>query len=203
MKVAGLLLIGGVILGLSGCMNMDIYSDSDRSVDFSVYRTFAWNIPTKKYTHADPKFDNDIIEGNIANYVNMELVNRGYSLDTVQPDILLQYDISTQNKIRIDQVPVTSTVYNNRPYYYNPYNPYSNNLYMPSPTYITTYKPVEVPYEEGDLTISIIDRKTQRVIWHGYAVGTLDDLISFEQELPQDIHAMFKKYPVPPLQVSK
>ncbi len=207
---------------LTSCVNMDIFADYDSSNDFTRYRTFAWSIPDKRYSHVDQNFDNDIIEGNIVNYTHNELYARGYRIDTLNPDIVLSFQIVTQNKVRVDQVPVTRQVYNNpRPYYYTGYNAgyvnnynqfggngYNQNMAMGGGgggyyTTVTDWKSVNVNYEEGTLIITVTDRAKNRVVWRANAVGTLDDPSTFEAELPEDIKLMFKKYPIAPLKDKK
>jgi hypothetical protein len=173
---------------------MNIGSESTSNVDFNQYKTYAWLRRSKDFQHADPKIDNDIVEGNIIRYVNLELASRGYSIDTLTPDILLDYNIVTQNKVNQYQQPIYTTMYN-RPYYYNPYHP-GYNPYMGPTTYISGYRTVNVPYEDGTVTIYLLDRKTNKLIWQGWAEGSVDDSESFQWELPKDIDAIFKRYPV-------
>jgi len=201
------------ILVATSCMNMSISTDYDSSNNFTGYRTFAWAVPTKRYYHVDQNFDNDVVEGNIVAYVHNELFSRGYSLDTTKPDIILSFEIATKNKVRVDQIPVSSQVY--QPYYYNNgglgmnnnygYNmndPYNNNMNQMNGgaggyyTTVTNWTPVNVNYEEGTLTINVSDRSKNRIVWRANAVGTLDDPNSFEAELPDDVKEMFRKYPV-------
>jgi len=197
---------------LAGCISMNIDSQSDIATNFSNYKTYAWLRRDKDFKHADPNIDNDIIENRIIAYTNTELEARGYSVDTLSPDILLDFNIVTQQKTMQTQVPVYSTTYT-RPYYYNPYNnnPYNNynNAYSYYPayngptTYISGYKTLNTPYEDGTVSIYILNRTTNKLIWKASAEGSVDDVSSFQWELPKDIHAMFKRYPVKPLKTKQ
>ncbi len=181
------------LLSCAGCISMDIGSQLVNNEDFSQFKTYAWLRRTKDFRHADPNIDNDNIESKIIQYTNLELAARGYTVDTLEPDILLDYNIVTQNKVSQYQQPIYSTVY--RPYYYNPYNP-GFNPYVGPTTYISGYRTVNVPYEDGTVTIYVLDRRSNQLIWKGWAEGSVDDVESFQWELPKDIDAIFKKYPI-------
>ncbi len=182
---------------ISSCISMLIDSQSNSSNDFGRYHTFAWINRPKNHKHADPLISNDIIEQEIINYCNRELKARGYVVDTLQPDILLDYDLVTKNKVEIQQQPVyrnrNQNYYANRGNGRNQYNNMNNQF--PN-TYVSGYKNVKIPYEEGTVTIYIIERASNKLQWQGWAQGAISDPGSFERELPRDIKSIFKKYPV-------
>jgi hypothetical protein len=82
------------------------------------------------------------------------------------------------------------------PYNYNGYNPYINNVYVPPTPYIVGYSTQDIPYQEGTLTVIMIDRKTNRLIWKGWAIGTVTDEATYEWELHGDIHRIFNRFPL-------
>jgi hypothetical protein len=176
---------------LLGCAAAEIFSDQDDSVNFKSYKTFAW-LPTGNFSYGDG-FDNQIIESNIKNNASEFLKLAGLSLDTSAPDILFEYHIELKNKTKVEQQPVYSSVYNYGGF--NRYNPYwrYNNLAAP---YVVGYKNVTVPYEEGTLLISAIDRVSNRLIWRGWSVSTVDDNTSYEQEIKKDISRILLKFPL-------
>jgi len=201
-----------VLVVFQGCVSMNIGSQETKNANYEQFKTYAWIYRAKEFRHADPKIDNDIVESNLISYCNKELAAKGLTVDTLEPDLLLDFNIVTEQKMQHLSEPIYSTnTYRQSPYYYNPYpsnNPY--NAYSPynsynrntSPsylgptTYISGYKSVDIPYEDGTVTIYILNRKTQKLIWSGYAEGSVDDVQSFERELPLDIKAIFKRYPV-------
>ena len=203
---------------VTACAPTTIYSDYDKSIDFKTYTTFAW-LPKTHDTANDNGFNNQIIENNVKNLASGELKTRGYKVDVNSPDVLLDFHVSVANKVDHVSTPVYSypynynnynnnvynnnSTYNNTGYYNNMYynnnnnyyNNYNNNINN-SPS-IVGYKTQDVPYEEGTLTIIMIDRKTNQLIWKGWSVGSITDEQSYEYELPSDIHRVFKEYPVP------
>src|ERR1041384_5249575 len=109
------------ILLFASCATSDIYSDHDESVDFSKYRSFAW-YPSPHVMNDSTGFNNELIENNIKNQSTAILGTKGYRLDIDKPDLIFEYHIMVQKKLRDEQQPVYSHPYNY--YYYDPYNPY-------------------------------------------------------------------------------
>jgi hypothetical protein len=181
------------IIIVSSC-TATIYSSKDPNIDFSKYKSFAWYAkvypPTER---AD--FNNELIESNIKNYGSSELKLRGLKVDVDSADVIFDFTVMIKHKEMQEQNPVYS-----HPYNYNAFNPTTQKNYN-SPArqmpYISSYATTNVPYDEGTLTIMMIDRRTNRLIWKGWAVGTVTDEQTYEAELQSDIHQMFKKFPTP------
>lgn len=192
-----IIILSFITLLLPSCLNMAIYSDMDKSKNFVSFKTYAWAKQKHVHIHKNQNFDNDIVVNNIMNYVNIEFAKRNISLDTTNPDIIVDYDIMAEKKTRQEDVPLYRKTYN---YWgYNPYRPYAayntNNW-----NYNVGYKTITIPYKEGTLIIDVIEAKTNQLIWKSWAICELTDPQSFENELPTDIKQMFKNYPI---QISK
>jgi hypothetical protein len=186
-----------LLLFLFGCVQMNIYSDVDTTTNFKRFKTFAWLPHEHNHVHKEFQFDNDIVENNIIRNVNNELFARGFQLNNDDPDILLEYDIMTDKKVRQQQV----AIQNNPNYYYRPrYNRRWNTYSSQNWAYNMNYRTINIPYVEGTLTIDIIEKQHNRLVWKSYAVGELTDIESFERELPKDIHKMFNRLPIKPLE---
>lgn len=190
--------IATVILFLTSCSVYKIASDKDSTIDFSKYKTFAWYAKNPQ-SFKNSQFDNQIIESNIKNYVSAELKKRGMTVNVDNPDVLLDYSLMIENKTEQAQNPIYSHPYNYG--YYNPYRPMANQ-YIYSST-IIGYKTTNVPYKEGTLTISMVDKSNNRVVWRGWSEGTLTDAQSYESDLHNDIHKILKKYPLKALKQNK
>ncbi len=190
-----LFLTGGIIIlsvMVSGCLKMTIKSDLNPATNFSKYRTFAWEKRNKSYYHVDQKFDTDVIENSIIQHANNELFRRGYAIDTLQPDLILSFSIATEGQVKEKEKPIYSATYT--PYYYGNTTFYDNGGGAGGS--VVGWEPVYINYEEGTLVLTIKDRTTKAVLWRASADGVLDDPKTFEDELPKDIKAMFRKYPV-------
>lgn len=181
----------------SGCTSMDIGSQTDKTFDFSNYKTFAWQKRSKNFKMADAKVANELVETRILRYTNEELQARGLKIDTLQPDLLIDYSIQTKEVEEQVTEPVAST-----PYYYsvpNPYSPY-NGFYSPFYTgpipYVYGYRTTKTTYENGTVTIYVIDRLKNKLIWKTWAEGSVEDVEAFERQLPKDIKLMFNNFPI-------
>jgi len=180
-----------LVLGLSSCA-IQVYSDYDKGAVFTNYKTFAWiNRPD---SIDDIYYNNQLVDGNIKRYVSQELIQRGYKPDTMNPDILLEYNAVIRHGVQNLTTPVYANPY---PYYgYAPFGyPYYGYGYYANPV-VVGYNTQQVPYTEGTLVIEVIDRKTNQLVWKGWSVGTLNNEEDLEQQLPKDIRKIFTKYPV-------
>jgi hypothetical protein len=209
MKIA--YLISACIL-FTGCATFDIYSDYDHAVDFRSYKTYAW-LPNPDKPYKNKRFNNQIMEGNVKNYAGKEMEMLGYRIELDSPDLLLEYNFMIEKKTSTVETPIYSNQVPIYPYPYAPY-PYNYRLhtdpfydryhrysygYAPPP-YIIGYKTDQIPYKEGTLTISVIDRKDNKLIWRGWSVSTVTNPESYSKDLPKILHDIFAKYPLKQLQ---
>lgn len=191
-----------ITLIASGCGTYSkVYSDYDRSADFTQYKTFAW-LPDKADTVNTP-YNNEIIRNNIRNYFGQCMSDRGYSFNAEAPDVLLQLTITNAKKERVVTTYPSSYYY--RPYYYGSYyyHPYSLGYYYryyPSYSFGGGFSSTQkVEYVNGAITLNFIDRKSSKLIWTGTAEGDIYDPSVIERDLHPAIHNIIEQYPVKPL----
>ncbi len=172
------------------CSSVQVYTDYDKSAPFASYKTFAW-LPRPDSVQ-DLFYRNELVDNNIKLYTNREMQYRGYVIDTVQPDLLLEYHSVVQDRMQNITMPVYANPY---PFYgYSPFGYYPYGYYGGS--YVVGYNTQQIPYTQGTLVIDIVERKKNQLIWRGWSVGVLTDEQALEAELPRDIHRIFNKYPV-------
>lgn len=193
-----------ITLTASSCgVYTKVYSDYDRSADFSKYKTFAW-LPDKADT-TNTQYNNEIIRNNIRNYYGQCMSDRGYSFDAENPDILIQLVITNSKKERT--VTTYPSAYYYRPYYYGSYYyyPYSPGYYYRYyPSYSYSYgggfsSTQKVEYVNGAITLNVIERKSNKLIWTGTAEGDVYDPSVIERDLHPAVHSIIEQYPVKPL----
>jgi hypothetical protein len=167
-----------IILGLSiltvSCGKMNIYADYDSSVNFSGYKSFAWENIEKRSQVSKETSGKSLVEKHIISYTNKELVRRGYILDTVAPDIIISFKIARKNER-------------------NEFGNFFSNLLNST---ITHWTPLYLNRNEGSLTITIIDRAKKQIIWEANADGAINDLSSNKNKLPKSIKSIFNNYPI-------
>src|SRR3990167_10527688 len=87
------------LLGLFFLIGCGIYTDisvtTDKSADYSTYKTFAW-LPDD-YDTANSPYNNEIIRSNLKNYFGQNLSSRGFRFNIDTPDVLMQIVIANKN----------------------------------------------------------------------------------------------------------
>lgn len=202
LKITGLLALAGLTLAMAGCRAYDkVYSDYDRTADFSRYKTFAW-LPDRDT--ANTTFNNQIIRNNTLNYFTHCMGERALQAELDSPDVLLQLVVRSLPK----QMTMTSAVYNGSPGggRYNPYYyPHPNNYYYHTPFFYsrTTYVTERYDYAQSTITLNLYDRRLNRLVWTGTAQGDLFDPAYMADNLHPAVYRILKKFPIKPLQKEK
>ena len=196
----------------------NVYSDYDKSADFTKYKTFAW-LPDKADT-ANTPYNNEIIRNNIRNYYGQCMSDRGFSFNADTPDILMELVVTNTKKERVITTTPSSFYY--RPYYFGSsyYNPYPSNYYYRNystyggynygghnyGSYLGGYNTgggyassQKVAYVDGAITLNFIDKKTNKLVWTGTAEGDIYDPSVISRDLHPAVHSIVEQYPVKPL----
>ena len=194
------------IILLTGCsVYNNISSDYDRSVDFTKYKTFAW-LPDKDSTNTPT--NNQIIRNNTINYFSHCMGAREMKANVDTPDVLLQLVVNSVKK----ETTVTSPVYNSYSNYYysNPYYyPYPSSYYYRSQSFSNYYNynhgyiTQKIEYTQSTITLNVIDRKENKLIWKGTAEGDLYDPSYIEDNLHPAVYDILNNYPVKPIHEHK
>lgn len=189
-----------IVFAVSGCeVYTDINTSVDSSADFSSYHTFAW-LPDETDTSKLP-YNNEIIRNNIRNYFGHSFSARGYTVNLDSPDVLLRVVIQSEKKERL-----IAYYHHPAPYYYHKYY-YGSIWYHPYPIYyyyrdINTYcYPPEctirkLEYIESSITLNVIDRKKNKLVWSGTAKGDIYDPDYINRNIHPAVESIMKKYPV-------
>lgn len=187
-----ILILLAMALGLSACSSYNYYSVSNKKLN-PAYKSFAW-LPEGK-SKATKVYDNDIATDKIIEATSTALENRGYTLNTKNPDILIKYTAGV----------TTTTKEYNEPVYYNApsrlvprvgyargrafyYYAYTN----PYPVYVGSEQR-HMKVKEGSVMIDLIDRKSGKVIWRGWAEGEVNDPEKAINDIPKVIEGIFNK----------
>ena len=149
---------------LAGCGTMTVSSHIERTVDFSEYLTYDWG-PRDAFPVGDPRLDNnavfrDYLEGAIEKRMAAKGYERGVG---GQADLLLHYHASVNQKVDVYEA--------DRSYGYYPG--------------ATESRVVE--FEQGTLILDVIDAKTNRLIWRGWAQDSMTGIIDNQRRLEQQV----------------
>jgi hypothetical protein len=203
-----LLIISLLLLIFSSCSTYTkVHSDYDRSTDFSNYKSFAW-LPDKADTTNSP-YNNEIIRNNIRNYFGKCMSDRGYAFNAEAPDMLMQLVITNAKKTVERTYNPRPSIYYYRPYYFGSvyYQPYHGGYfyrYYPEYYYtpsllaqgVTTTQAID--YVNGAITLNLIDRKQNKLVWAGTAEGDIYDPSVISKDLHPAVHRILAQYPVKP-----
>jgi len=190
MKKPLILLIAVTAILMSACSSYNYSSVSTKPVSSAVFKTYAF-MPEAKSSEKS-FYNNDIANDKIVDASCAELNKRGFVMANASPDLLIKYTAGVDKK----------TEYYNEPVYYNQplnLNPrfryyrgrlgYYYNYNINYPIYVGN-RERKMQIKEGSIVIDIIDRKTSKVIWRGWATG---DLTS-QQNAINDIPSVIEKY---------
>ena len=145
---------------------MTVSSHVDRGINFARYRTYDWG-PADALPTGDPRLDkNPFFKDHVEGAVEKQLAARGLEMSTSgTPDLLIHYHASINQRIDVNRV--------DRRY------GYCYGADCPSNV---------IEYEAGTLVLDIVDSRTNRVIWRGWAQDTIEGVLDNEDEMARQIN---------------
>ena len=146
-----------------GCASLAINSYAERGFDVQRYRTFNWG-PAATLSTGDPRLDNnEFFAERLRAQVEKELASRGFEkTNSAPPDLLVHYHASVTQEIDIRHLD----------------REYPRGDETASEPYV---------YDAGTLFIDIIEPRTNRLIWRGWAEGSVEGLIDNQEWLEKQI----------------
>lgn len=166
--------------------------EKDDNADFSRYKTFAW-VDKDGEGKNDRNRSNDLTEQKMREAVNKELERTaGWRESKNRPDVLLSYDVLVERSTQQTSNPVYSQPYSRL--VYNPYTRRYTTIYYPSQ--FVGYDRDERPIKEGTVTISMIDTKTDKTVWQGWATDEVSSRNLTTKEIQNSVRSIFKKFDV-------
>ena len=145
-----LLLVITLLLFVS-CSSVKVYSDFDRSVDFSNYKTFAYFKP-----EIDQVKISDLDKKRILKALDFQMSAKGLSKSET-PDLLIGFTTKAKEKIYVDISNTYGFGWGFNPWFWGP-----NRSTIRTQT-------------EGTLFINIIDATNRQLIWQGKGRGGIQE----------------------------
>lgn len=148
-----------------GCATMMVSSHVQRDLDFSRYRTYDWG-PADALPTGDPRLDrNPFFKDHMMGAVERHLAARGLELSSAGiPDLLIHYHANVTQRIDVNRV--------DRQYGY---------------CYGDDCRVRVMEYEAGTLVLDIVDTRTNRVVWRGWAQDSLGGVIENQDRMARMI----------------
>ena len=176
-----------LVFMLASCAST-AHIEKDDNADFSHYKTFAW---IDKDGAA--KKNNDILEQKVKQAVNKELEkSAGWRETKNHPDLLLSYDVLVERSTKQSNDPVYSQPYSRL--LYNPYARRYATIFYPSQ--FLGYDRDERPIKEGTVTITMLDSRTDKMVWQGWSTGEVNNRNMTSKEIQNSVKAIFRKFDV-------
>jgi len=184
-----------MVVGLTSCSTYDYYAISNKPISSSRYQTYAW-IPGSQ-SKASSTYNNDIATDKIVEATDAELDKRGLQLNNRNPDLLIKYTAVVNKETKTYNEPVyynppprllpRVNYYRGRAIYYYAYTD-------PFPVYVGS-RARKMQIKEGSIMIDIIERKSSKLIWRGWAEGEVNDPQKAIDDIPVVVTNIFKKLP--------
>lgn len=172
------LLVAAAIL-FAGCATMGVGSFVEPDADFPRYHTFGWG-PADALPTGDPRLDNNsLFKDHLEGAVEKSLAAKGFThAASGTPDLLLHYHASVTQRLQVDSA--------DRRFGY---------CYRDC-------QPHVVQYDEGTLVLDVVDPRTNKVVWRGWARDTLDGVLEdqalMERKIDEAVRRMMQLFPVRP-----
>lgn len=168
-------------LAVTSCATtMTVSSHVERGLDFSPYRTFAWG-PADALPTGDPRLDQDpFFKDHLQGAVEKQLARRGLTLSVPgSSDLLIHYHANIRHRIDVNSA--------DRAYGYC----------------AAGQCPETIEYEAGTLVVDVIDGRTNRLIWRGWAQKSVEDMLDdrdrMARVIDEAIARMIDRFPRAPV----
>jgi hypothetical protein len=142
---------------------MTVSSHVDGGVDFARYRTFDWG-PADVLPTGDPRLDaNPFFKDHMQGEVEKQLAARGIAVaSSGTPDLLIHYHANISQRMNV------SGVDRGRGY--------------------SVEDSAQVgEYEAGTIVLDLVDPRTGRVVWRGWAQDAVTDMLANEDKMAEKV----------------
>jgi hypothetical protein len=165
------------VLAAGGCATMNVSSQVERGLDFAQYHTYNWG-PVDALPTGDPRLDkNPFFHDHMQGAVEKALAARGLALSTSgRPDLLFHYHANVTQRLEVNRLDESLG--------YCTAEGCSGGVNE---------------YEAGTIVLDIVDARTNRVIWRGWAQDRLSRIVDnpdgMTREINDAVMRMMKQLP--------
>lgn len=171
---------------LAGCaaVGPEIHSDYDDTTDFSRYATFAF---MERAERGETRSYDTLDDRRVIAAVTRELEARGYRKVAENPDLLVNFAMTTEEIQDVQRVPASIVP--------PPWYGWRGAYYYPWPAY--TYETYVDRYERGTLYIDLVDAERRQLVWEGRAAGRVTQATREDPAGAVDsaVSEIFARYP--------
>jgi hypothetical protein len=164
-------------IGAACATTMTVGSHVDRAADVSALHTFQWG-PADALPTGDARLDRDpFFKDQVQGAVEKQLALRGIALarPDATPDLLIHYHANIARRIDVNRV--------DRGYGYC----------------VVDECPGDMEYEAGTLVLDVVDARTNRLLWRGWAQRSVEDVLDdhdrMARMIAEAISRMLQRFP--------
>ena len=159
--------VAGAVAAL-GCATMTVSSHVEPGLDLAQYRTFDWG-PADALPVGDPRLDQDpLFNDHVQGAVERGLALKGLNLAAAggSPDLLIHYHANISQRIDVSSADQDFGFCAGE-----------------------GCQPLVRVHEAGTLVVDIVDARTNRVIWRGWAQDSIRDELDDPERMETTIEA--------------
>ena len=177
------------VLLLAACATNQptITSETRAGVDIAQYKTYGWFTPLA----TDNAGYSSIISSNFKAAIQNEMAARGYVYDANAPQLLININATSQERMEVNSAPSVSMGY----YGYRGGFGYGLGMPIYGADVETSY------YKVGTVTIDVVDAQKKELIWTGTLEGVLNKkaMENPNAAIQSAVSQIYAQYPVPML----
>lgn len=164
-----------LVLSAAACATMHTYSYLERGADLRKYRTYDWG-PKDTWSTGDPRLDNNrFFDERVRAQVEKSLSRHGFEkVASGQPDLVVHYHAYVSQEVDIREIDATST-------------------------YCSTHDCAPFIYDKGTLFVDLVDPASGKVLWRGWAEGSLDGVVDsqpfMEAKVDETVATILRRLP--------
>lgn len=166
-------MMAAVALVIGGCAATRVGSYVERRADLSGYRTYEWAGPDT-FSTGDPRLDNNtFFQERVQMSVDRVLAAKGFEKASAgTSDLVVHYHASVTQQVDVNG---------------------ADQKYG----YCTDCRPFV--FDAGTLTLDLVDRRTNTLVWRGWAEGSIDAAVAdqnwMEQSVDEAVAVILKRLP--------
>tara|TARA_R110001583_G_scaffold76508_2_gene209263 strand:- start:296 stop:895 length:600 start_codon:yes stop_codon:yes gene_type:complete len=185
-----------LLLSITACQSLSVSTQSDPYADFSRYQRFDW-LQEQQPASAERM----LLDKQFKYALERELLTKGLLKETQNPDFLISYYASQQQKS--SQRTVEDTHYwggrGRYPLYNDPRYSLDKDKWTYPPSlragnYTRSSETLTFEYKEGSLVIDFVDAETKQLIWQATVQGVINERDPVGQ-LDQAVIKALKQFP--------
>ncbi|WP_018477931.1 DUF4136 domain-containing protein [Pontibacter roseus] len=134
----------------------------------SKQRTYSWYQPKPTAPATYGKDYSPELHQHLTKAIEAELAEKGYRKTSVNPDLLLAYDVSVSVPVEKDVPELYGNGFGYSYAYMGGYRYTYGNTQMPG------YRAVDL-FKEGTVIVDLIDPKTNQLLWRGWTEGAISN----------------------------